>query len=93
MKHPAELPALVFADDSGNITDFPELKMTGMSGRHILPPERCDLIPLPEGSELFTLPGRLPIGWDSASREPALLAEDPYGDKPSPVCLYRSGLA
>ncbi len=85
MKHPAELPALVFADSKGNITDFPELKMTGASGSHILPPECQDLIPLPEGSELFTLPGRLPIGWDGTSREPALLAENPYTDTPSTI--------
>lgn len=80
MKHPSTLPALVFADADGNITDFPELKMTGMSGSHFLPPECQDLIPLPEGSELFTLPGRLPVGWDPNNREPALLTENPYAN-------------
>jgi pyruvate-formate lyase-activating enzyme len=83
MKHPESLPSLVFTDAEGNINDFPELGMTGMSGSHFLPPELNDLIPLPEGSELFTLPGRLPVGWDFDSREPVLLTEHPWeeGDK------------
>ncbi len=85
IEHPSELPSLVFADSKGNIADFPELKMTGMSGGHILPPERNDLIPLPEGSELFTLPNRLPVGWDGIGKEPALLTEDPYTDTHSPI--------
>lgn len=78
MKHPSALPSLVFADFNGNITDFPDLKMTGMSGGHFLPPEQQDIIPLPEGSEIFTLPGRLPVGWDPQGKEPVLLDKNPY---------------
>ena len=62
MKHPSRLPLLVIADRRGNITEHPSLTMTGMSAgvcAHLSP---TDLIPLPAGSELFALPGRLPVG-------------------------------
>lgn len=78
MQHPKSMPCLLFADKDGNITEFPELDMVGMSGGRFYRPELNDLIPLPEGSELFTLPHRSPVGWDIGGDEPALLAEDPY---------------
>lgn len=78
MVHPKKIPSLVFADSSGNICDFDELDMTGMSNRQFFRPSLEDIIPLPAGSELFTLPGRFPVGWDSNSAEPALLQEDPF---------------
>ena len=78
MIHPAILPSLVFADLKGNIADFPQLNMAGMSGGQFVPPTLEDLIPLPEGSELFVLPGRLPIGCQHDTGEPMLVEEDPY---------------
>ena len=78
MIHPDALPSLVFADPQGNITDFPALTMAGMSGGRFFQPNIEDLIPLPEGSELFVLPGRLPVGCNKESGEPLLLEEDPY---------------
>lgn len=78
MEHPEAFPVLLFADGDGNITEFPELEMSGMSNGEFFRPALEDLIPLPQGSELFALPGRLPVGWDSVSGEPVLLAEDPY---------------
>ncbi len=78
MIHPAGQPSLVYADAQGNITDFQELFAAGMSAGNFLLPSREDFIPLPEGSELFVLPGRLPIGCDKDSGEPLLLEEDPY---------------
>jgi len=76
--HPLQVPSLVIADDQGNISDFPELQMAGMAaGRHVRP-QLEDLIPLPEGSELFSLPQRLPVGCDPETGEPLLLEENPY---------------
>ncbi|MBU1419241.1 MAG: radical SAM protein [Proteobacteria bacterium] len=77
-KHPAGQPTLVFADAKGSITDFPALLMAGMSAGQFQLPQREDFIPLPEGSELFVLPGRLPVGYDPDSGEPLLLEDDPY---------------
>jgi pyruvate-formate lyase-activating enzyme len=59
-----EYPRLVFSDPEGRIWDHPYLKLAGRSGdRTVLPPP-SELIPLPMGSQIFTLPGRIPIGWD-----------------------------
>ena len=51
--------------------------MAGRSGSRYLAPKQQDLIPLPEGSELFFLPGRKPVGFEPNSDEPSLLAENP----------------
>lgn len=78
MEHPTNYPALLFADEQGNILEFTDLDMTGMSNGHFRRPALDDIIPLPEGSDLFTLPGRLPVGWDPRTDEPALLSENPF---------------
>jgi wyosine [tRNA(Phe)-imidazoG37] synthetase (radical SAM superfamily) len=79
--HPAKQPSLVYADAHGNITDCLDLHAAGMSGGEFQLPPKSDFIPLPEGSELFVLPGRLPIGCDLKTGEPLLLEEDPYSGK------------
>jgi len=78
MEHPDNFPALLFADGDGNIREFTDLEMVGMSNGNFIRPALEDLMPLPNGSDLFTLPGRLPIGWDPHSEEPVLLNENPY---------------
>jgi len=78
-KHPSEIPSLLFADSQGKIYDFPHLKMAGRSGRIFHPINPQDLIPLPEGSELFVVPGRLPVGWDDQHDEMVVLNENPSG--------------
>ena len=92
MQHPDAMPCLLFADKDGNITEFPELEMVGMSNGLFCRPQLDDLIPLPEGSELFTLPGRMPIGRDRSDNQAALLAEDPYspGDTAQAVAAFIS---
>ncbi|MCI5149780.1 MAG: radical SAM protein [Candidatus Electrothrix sp. MAN1_4] len=52
--------------------------MAGASGEFFHCPDHAELIELPEGSELFVLPGRLPVGIESDTSEPALLDCDPY---------------
>jgi pyruvate-formate lyase-activating enzyme len=76
--HPDAVPSLVFADPKGNIADFSGLTMAGMSGGQFFQPTPEDLIPLPEGSELFVLPGRFPIGFTPDTGEPLLLEESPF---------------
>lgn len=90
MLHPESLPSLVIADREGNITDLPTLTMAGMSNGRYFQPNLQDLIPLPEGSELFVLPGRLPVGCDPASHEPLVVREHPYlkGEKVQAVAAF-----
>jgi len=59
-----EYPRLVLSDREGRVLDHPFLKMAGRSGDRIVLPPPSELVPLPMGSQLFTLPGRIPIGWD-----------------------------
>lgn len=80
MRHPDSCPCLLIADQDGNISEFPELLMAGMSNGVYLRPSVQDLIPLPEGSELFALPGRFPVGWDKETNEPVVLTENPYSE-------------
>jgi len=63
-----ESPRLILSDPEGNIFDHPSLKLSGRSGTRFLLPHPSELVPLPKGSQLFTLPGRIPIGWDEGKR-------------------------
>jgi len=76
--HPSTIPSLLFANANGEILDYSGLHMAGSAAGHFHMPEVQDLIELPPGSELFTLPQRLPIGIEPESKEPALLASNPY---------------
>jgi pyruvate-formate lyase-activating enzyme len=75
--HPDDTPHLVYANEKGEIKNFPGLHMAGRSGNFFSPPSRDDLIPLPEGSELFLLPDRMPVGISPADNGPVLLDHDP----------------
>jgi pyruvate-formate lyase-activating enzyme len=70
-------PCLVYADSRGNIFEWPEWEMAGNSGgeRHRLAPG--EWMTLPPGSELFVLPGRLPVGYDPRRQQFAVIPNDP----------------
>ncbi len=59
-----EYPRLILADHQGKIFDHPSLKLAGRSGSRFILPDSAEFVPLPAGSQLFTLPGRIPVGWD-----------------------------
>ncbi len=63
-----QLPRLLYADEKGTVFDHPELCMAGMSGTQAVLPERVELIPLPEGSRIFTIPDTPPLAWDQRKR-------------------------
>ena len=69
---------LVFADESGQIFDHPYLEMTGASAGTWGRVEGSALIPLPPGSELFVLPGRLPVGYNPRHGRFEAVGENPY---------------
>ena len=62
MASPSIRPALVVADSQGNIYDHPDLLMVCRRGDDFSLPRPDELMPLPEESELFLLPGRKAIG-------------------------------
>jgi wyosine [tRNA(Phe)-imidazoG37] synthetase (radical SAM superfamily) len=90
VSHPDSLPSLVVADRNGTISDIPTLTMAGMSNGQFIQPDAPDLIPLPEGSELFVLPGRAPVGFDRTTRAPRILNDHPYtpGEKIQAVAAF-----
>ncbi len=77
-------PVLVYADADGNIIDWPALEMAGSSAGTYRRPRHDELIPLPEGSELFLLPDRLPVGFNRDGNDFQVLSSDPY-DPSKPV--------
>jgi pyruvate-formate lyase-activating enzyme len=64
----------VVADQKGEVFEHPELLMAGMNGLTPRLPRAVELIPLPEGSRLFTIPATPPLGFDRRSRK-AITAE------------------
>jgi pyruvate-formate lyase-activating enzyme len=88
--HPEAWPRLLFADAAGRIYDHPELLALGLSGYDVVLPEREDFIPLPQGSALYVLPERHPIGLDPETEEPVVLYENPYapGEPAYAVAAY-----
>ncbi|KPK31615.1 MAG: radical SAM protein [Nitrospira bacterium SG8_35_1] len=79
--HPDDTPTLVYANQQGEIKNFPGLHMAGRSGIFFSKPLLDDLIPLPEGSELFLLPDRLPVGISPKDDAPLLLEHDPVAPR------------
>ena len=66
------MPALLWADEKGLIRDHPYLEMAGFSGPAPVRPDVSGLVPLPEFSRLFLLPGCPPLGWDPKKGKYAL---------------------
>jgi pyruvate-formate lyase-activating enzyme len=60
-------PLLVVSDDHGNMFEIPHLRMAGMALNELRLPAADQCIPLPHGSNLFMLPGRSAVGYDSAA--------------------------
>jgi molybdenum cofactor biosynthesis enzyme MoaA len=63
------MPRLVFADPNGHILDHPSLGMAGRSGADVVEVSPDDLIRIPEGSKVFSMPGSQPLAWDGRRRE------------------------
>ena len=59
-----QIPNLVYSDGKGGIFDDPDTFMSGRSGFDAVALSPDDFIELPEGSELFELPGRRGLGFD-----------------------------
>jgi len=57
----------VVADENGEVFEHPDLLLAGGRGLEPCRPEAEELIPLPEGSRLFTIPDTPPVGFDRKS--------------------------
>jgi len=63
----------VVADAKGEIFEYPGLHMAGMNADELRAPFADELIPLPEGSRIFSIPGTPAIGFDAKSGKPRVL--------------------
>jgi pyruvate-formate lyase-activating enzyme len=72
MSKPTQIPDLLYADAEGTIFDDPGLTMSGRSGFDAVALDADDFIELPEGSDVFMLPHRHPIGFDKKTGEPVI---------------------
>ncbi|MFI5340497.1 MAG: radical SAM protein, partial [Candidatus Methylomirabilales bacterium] len=59
---------LVVADSKGQILDHPSLGMAGRSGPDVVEVPTEDLLRVPEGTKLFSMPGSRPVAWDGRRR-------------------------
>ncbi len=56
---------LAYCDRDGNVYEHPDLLPALRTGRSFVPVHRDDLIPLPYGSVLFSLPDRPPVSYNA----------------------------
>jgi len=75
-----KFPYLVVSDGCGNIFEVPGIYMAGKSLNYMVKIAKRDLSPLPYGSDLYMLPGRVPAGFDLKSRK--FVQVDKYRGKP-----------
>jgi wyosine [tRNA(Phe)-imidazoG37] synthetase (radical SAM superfamily) len=83
---------LVYADESGQIYDHPYLEMAGAKGSNWHRMDDSYLISLPQGSELFLLPDRLPVGYDRENQRFVRLEKNPI-DKMKKVIAVAAFMA
>lgn len=60
---------LLYANERGQIIEHPSLEGLGRSGSDITEILSDELIPLPEGATLVSLPNTRPVGWDEHRQE------------------------
>ena len=82
------LPSLLVADASGNMMAHPTLKMCGRSGEDLCEIDPAELIPLPQGSDLFALPGRRAFGYDAKHAMFVPVDEGPDGEEIRPTAAF-----
>jgi pyruvate-formate lyase-activating enzyme len=69
MKKNSRKLCLAYADSEGNVWDFPGIQPAFRTGKRFVRIDRNDLIPLPYGSYLFSLPGRYPVFYNSKNKD------------------------
>lgn len=83
----------VVATQDGEVFEHPEYRMAAMSGSDICVPAAAEMIPLPEGSRLFTLPDLHPVGIDPRTGKAQVIRTLPRsmgGEPVQAVCAFMS---
>ncbi|GMV64470.1 MAG: hypothetical protein AMXMBFR75_02770 [Candidatus Hinthialibacteria bacterium] len=80
-------PSLVVATSEGDIFDIPELAASVRWGYHEAIPDQDEWISMPEGSDLYLLPGRFAVGYERRTGERIVIREY-QGTKVMPVAAF-----
>lgn len=76
---------VMYSNEDGEWMENPEYTMLGRSGNSWVIPDRSEMIPLPSGSSLVTIPGYFPVGLGN-NDEAICINNDPYNpDKKAEV--------
>lgn len=81
---------MIYADPKGNVYDYPEREPIFRSGNETIRITPSDLIPLPEGSYLYYLPGRRPFYYDTTNQRVRAMAMTPEGESAAAVSAFLS---
>jgi len=79
---------LVVTDASGDIFVHPQLRMAASDGKDVRPVRLSECVPVPEGSDFYSMPGRIPLGWDDDEQGPVAVEETPEGDDALPLSVF-----
>jgi len=60
----------LYANDKGEVLEHPRVNMLGRSGMDWVEPEREEMMPLPRGASLVSVPGYIPVGLDENQIKP-----------------------
>ena len=67
---------VLYANEKGQVIEHPQWTMLGRSGMEWVEPEREEMIPLPRGASLVSLPGQVPVALAGGQVRPLSLALD-----------------
>ena len=84
MASPSIRPHMLVADEQGNIYDHPDFLLLCRRGEEWSLPRPDELMPLPEESELFLLPGRRAVGLNRRPAKPKSWKIGPLPLSPRP---------
>ena len=75
MASPSIRPRMLVADEQGNIYDHPDFLLMCRRGEEWSLPRPDELMPLPDESELFLLPGRRAVGLNPETGETEVMED------------------
>ena len=55
----------LYANEKGEVLEHPRFGMLGRTGMEWVEPEREEMIPLPQGASLVSIPGHIPVAFDN----------------------------
>jgi pyruvate-formate lyase-activating enzyme len=77
-----------YTDGAGNLFAHSDLRLAASNGRDISPLLAADCIPVPEGSDFYSMPGRKTLGWDMNTEKPSVIEECPDGSPAQAVSIF-----